>query len=124
VPFQIDDHGSNGSRAYLTDIDNDRCTGFIVIRQKEFEKELALYPEWDAMQDIEAEFSEFASWIKGEVYGYVVADGDEDVDSCWGFYGDIAYVTARAKEAAEYIARERFINEEPLDVAEVLATNE
>jgi hypothetical protein len=60
---------------------------------------------------------------RGEVYGYVVADGDDDMDSCWGFYGDIEYVISQAKESAEYIARERFLNVEPPDIAEVIRLN-
>lgn len=120
VPFQIDDYGSNGSRAYITDVDNDSCTGFIVILKSELEKELALSPDWDVMEYIKAEFGEFASWIEGEVYGFVVAEGDEDMDSCWGFYGDMDYVISQAKESAECIAHERWLDVEPPDVAEVL----
>lgn len=123
VPFRIDDYGSNGSQAYLTDTDDDRCTGFIVIRKGELEKELALYPKWDHMAYIKAEFSEFAAWIEGEVYGFIIEpseDGD-DGDSCFGFYGDLGYARSQAKEAAEHIAKDRLINMEPPDVAEVLA---
>ena len=122
VPFRIDDYGSNGSKAYLTDVDDDRCTGFIVMSRKDAEAEWTLYPEWDPLEYIKAEFSEFQAWIEGEVYGFVIepTEDDEEGDSCFGFYGDIDYVRKEAKEAAEHVAHERMINTEPPDVAEVL----
>jgi hypothetical protein len=47
-------------------------------------------------------------------------DGSED--SCWGFYGrDDSYVREEANAAAEYLNRERLVNQEPTDVAEILA---
>lgn len=52
----------------------------------------------------------FASYLEGDVYGYIVertrsnADGDvmveETLDSCWGFYG-FDYAKDEAKAAAE-----------------------
>lgn len=48
--------------------------------------------EWDAAkleQDLRNSFKEFAAWVASEVYGYTITDSDgEDVNSCWGFYGD------------------------------------
>jgi hypothetical protein len=58
--------------------------------------------------------------LTGQVYGYVVAPDDDDEDSCWGFYG-MEDVTEEAKSSAEWIAKQRAINTEPTDVAEVLA---
>lgn len=34
-----------------------------------------------------AEFETFKAWWEGEVYGWVIVDGDTTVDSCWGYYG-------------------------------------
>jgi hypothetical protein len=123
VPFQISNHGGGNYRAYLSDLDDDYCTGFVVVSEKDLKEELVLSPDWDVMEYIKAEFSETAAWIEGDVYGFVVADGDDDMDSCWGFYGDIDYVISQAKESAEAIARERFLNTDPPDIAEAMRLN-
>jgi len=49
-----------------------------------------------ARRVMEAEFETYAAYVSGQVYGYT-AEGPngEDIDSCWGFYGDI-------DEAIEY----------------------
>ena len=26
-------------------------------------------------------------WLTGQVYGFIMYEGDEETDSCWGFYG-------------------------------------
>lgn len=46
------------------------------------------------------ELSEYSSWASGDCYGYVIThtDSGEELDSCWGFYGDDA-VTEAAREA-------------------------
>jgi len=45
-------------------------------------------------------------YLRGEVYGYVIASPDDDnLDSCWGFVGDIAYCIEAAKESADYFAQ-------------------
>lgn len=65
-----------------------------------------------ARKYMEAEIEEYSAYATGECYGYVVqrADLDEDGDetfngdelnSCWGFYGD-EYVREAAAEAAQY----------------------
>jgi hypothetical protein len=39
-------------------------------------------------------FKEFANWVSGETFGYVIVDPDGgavDDDSCWGFYGHESY---------------------------------
>lgn len=123
VPFRIEDHGAQ-SRAYLTDIDDDRVHGFIGITRKDAEEEAKHNSEawqFDPQAYIKAMFDEFAAWVEGEVYGWVVADGTDDEDSCWGYYGDIEYVRTQAKEVAEHLAHDRLVNQEPPDVAEVLA---
>jgi len=33
------------------------------------------------------EVKEYDSYISGEVYGFVASKGEEEVDSCWGFFG-------------------------------------
>jgi len=43
----------------------------------------------DREADAECFLSAFTAWANGDVYGYVVRDDDgEELDSCFGFYGD------------------------------------
>lgn len=52
-------------------------------------------------QAIKAEVQEYAAYVAGECYGYVVKDkDDETLDSCWGYIGS-KYVEEAAREAAE-----------------------
>jgi len=50
---------------------------------------------WDrerAEEALRAEVAEYDAYLRGAVYGFIVeehdGDGWEEVDSCWGFYGD------------------------------------
>lgn len=44
----------------------------------------------------------YDQYIRGEVYGYVVEDKDEEhVDSCWGYY-DKEYMVQQAKDNIDY----------------------
>lgn len=45
----------------------------------------------------------YSQYLQGEVYGFVVSKGNEDVDSCWGFYG-LEYAESQADEAAQAAA--------------------
>jgi len=54
-----------------------------------------------------AEFEEFAAYVAGETFGYIVGGESSDpVDSCFGFYG-LEYCRESARESAEYAAGER-----------------
>lgn len=35
-----------------------------------------------------AEIEEFEHWITGNVWGFTIEKEGQDIDSCWGFYGD------------------------------------
>jgi hypothetical protein len=76
--------------------------------------------EWIEEQ-VRAEIKQYDSYLRGECYGFIVADGTEDEESCWGFLGDIDYCKQEANAVAEAIAHDRYVNTEPPDVAEVLA---
>jgi hypothetical protein len=44
---------------------------------------------WNDPQSLAPSIQLFEDWAFGNVYGYQVEDAEgEDVDSCWGFYGD------------------------------------
>ena len=50
---------------------------------------------------LKSEVETYAAYVSGEVYGYVIYDdNDNEVDSCWGFYGHKDAVAA----AEEFIA--------------------
>jgi len=39
---------------------------------------------------LDGEVEVFGQYLNGEVYGYTVVDSDgEELDSCWGYYGDV-----------------------------------
>lgn len=85
IPFRIDEYGANGSRAYLTDTDDERAHGFVVVTPEGMETTGAP----DALEAAKQDFATFAHWVAGEVSGFVVKDAAGNVlDSCWGFIGD------------------------------------
>lgn len=56
---------------------------------------------------LESEVKEYASYLEGEVYGYIVKDEDgNDLDSCWGFLGDIDYCKQEAQSVAKSYAND------------------
>lgn len=65
-----------------------------------------------ALAVLAAEVDELSKYLGGEVYGYVIerleldADGDVvgvvELDSCWGFIGDVSYVCQKALAAAKH----------------------
>lgn len=54
-----------------------------------------------------AEVSEYDSYLRGEVYGYIVDNDGPDEDACWGFVGDIDYCKEAANESVEYAAEQK-----------------
>ena len=44
---------------------------------------------------------EVQAWKDGEVYGWIVKEKGDHVDSCWGYYGDIDYCIQSAKDAID-----------------------
>jgi len=49
---------------------------------------------------------EFDDYITGSVYGYVVEDDEgENVESCWGFYGETKYCLEEGKAVAEQLIK-------------------
>lgn len=51
-------------------------------------------------RQLRAEVEEYDQFIRGEVYGYVVAEGTSEEESCWGFIG-LEYAKEAANEAAD-----------------------
>ncbi len=43
-------------------------------------------------KNLEAEVEEYDKYLTGEVYGYILFENGEEIDSCWGFYGGIEQI--------------------------------
>ena len=54
-----------------------------------------------ALKTAKNEVEEMDRYVRGEVYGYVIDDGDE---SCWGYYGK-EYAIEEAKGVVDYIVK-------------------
>jgi hypothetical protein len=79
--------------------------GFVVVRDAHIAEAMGLgwekhrTPEWIA-KAVDAEVEEYARYLEGDVYGYVVAEDTPFHDSCWGFIG-FKYAQEQANEAAK-----------------------
>ncbi|MBA2708485.1 MAG: hypothetical protein H0U59_11845 [Gemmatimonadaceae bacterium] len=57
---------------------------------------------------LRAEVEEYDSYLRGEIYAYVIEDEDGEIlDSCGGFLGDLKYAKEGGLSAAEYHVKER-----------------
>lgn len=84
--------------------------GFVVVRENEIKEAMGddwekhRTPEW-VSEAVNGEVEEYARYLEGDVYGYVVADDTPFSDSCWGFIG-FKYAKEQANEAAEGAAEQ------------------
>ena len=70
-------------------------------------KEMGAKTKKARQKDAEGFLETYNSWCNGDIYGYVVEDRDgEELDSCWGYIGDMDYCQDQAKIAAEHHAKE------------------
>ncbi len=91
--------------------------GFWIATKEDIAKEFSGDKE-KAIACIEAQVKTMDDYLTGNVYGFIVTtpEGD-DVESCWGFYGDYDQengVLAEAKSIADYYAEkypDKFIAE-------------
>lgn len=63
--------------------------------------------DWKRVKEcLKAEVEEYRQYLAGDVYGYVVEDGDgERLCSCWGYYG-LDFAIEDGKEMAEHCVEE------------------
>lgn len=64
--------------------------GVIFITKEEVVKNFGDFSEESiakAEKCLQAEVSLYDDYVQGNVYGFRVLDGDNEIDSCWGFYG-------------------------------------
>lgn len=114
------------------------CTGFVYISKKAFIAEgmYGVKKSWTAAKRQEVAEKFLKNTVKGldchmtgQVYGYVVEDMYSEVESCWGFVGDIEYCMGEGKAVARACIRndrkrrlarvkELIVNRVPLQVRE------
>lgn len=66
-----------------------------------------------AREWLEAEIELFDQYIRGDVYGFIVEEDGEEIDSCWGFYGE----DPRTNGMSDYVDDEliqQYVNENNL----------
>jgi hypothetical protein len=57
--------------------------------------------DW-AKKYLTATINEYRNYLEGNVYGYIIKDkNDNELESCWGFNGEIDYVKKEAIEVAK-----------------------
>jgi hypothetical protein len=63
--------------------------GYIYITRKDAQKEFGPRPRRRALACLQSEIEVYDDYLTGNVYGYVVKNAaGEEIDSCWGFYGN------------------------------------
>lgn len=93
--------------------------GFIYTTPEKIE-EMGI-PEDKIEEALRQEVKTYAAWLEGDVVGYVVKDSEgEIVDGCWGYVGNYEFCKSEAEDAAKFHAHEIWVNEEPVDIAEVI----
>lgn len=78
-------------------------SGFVYCEREKALKEFT--SEEDVIKCLQSEVKIFDAYLTGEVYGYRLLDkDDEELESCWGFYGDdeIDYMLSKLDAHAEY----------------------
>lgn len=95
LPVQMYEH--SGISIYIGD-SHDRWDGgqlgFIYATRKDILEEYGGKRITPAIREkvlavMHGEIEEFSAYVNGDVYGYTLTDArGEEVDSCWGFYGD------------------------------------
>jgi hypothetical protein len=81
--------------------------GYIYVTFDKIQKEFGLVnlkTKAKALRAMQAEVKVYDQYLTGDVYGYeVLAPNGEEVDSCWGYYGDTAKEGGALSAAKEFI---------------------
>ena len=110
LPLYLYDHsGITMSTSDFGDRWDSGCVGFIYItkakaRESHMVKRISKRVRDIVHSNLLASVKIYDEYISGEVYGYIVKDKEteEELDSCWGFYG-LDYVREQAKEVAGFV---------------------
>lgn len=95
LPVYLYDHSVTSiSTTPFSDSWDSGQVGFIYTDLKTLNEKNSLnWKRWSAKRRkqveewLKAEVQTFDYYMKGEVYGFIVEEDGEEIDSCWGFYG-------------------------------------
>jgi hypothetical protein len=105
VALSVGDHNFPDARWDVS------STGFVLVKRQK-----GMYDRKKAFKLAEAVTEEWNQYLSGDVYGYKIYDmtgadvteededeGEEMVESCWGFYGDHEYCMTEAVSVVEHL---------------------
>lgn len=107
IPLYLYEHGgiTMSTRPFLCRFDSGQV-GWGYVTQTDADKMGCVGPTYNKSvfeNAIREEVESYNDYLAGRCYGYQVEGRDGDnLDSCWGFLGDIDYVRSEAKIAAEF----------------------
>ena len=86
------------------------CVGFIYVTKERIKEEYSVKKiskktMVKALSVLEAEVKTYDEYLSGNVLGYVVERGGEELDSCWGFYGGLEYILKEARAVVDHYER-------------------
>ncbi len=107
LPLWLYDHSGISISTGRTDSWDSGQIGFAYVTKERIDYLGA--PLADAEKQMRGEIEEYDSFLRGEVYGFVINGPDGDhLDSCWGFVGDIKYAKEEAEMSAKWHYNDRF----------------
>ena len=104
LPLYLYDHGgiTINTKGFSCPWDSGQV-GFIYLTKEDLKKEFG-GDKQRAQQCLESEVEAYDQYLTGDVWGYRIFKGEEEVDSCWGFYGR-DYCEQQAKETIEAMVK-------------------
>ena len=121
--FMIDHSGISIADHSFNDQWDSGMIGFALISRESALKEMNAKKVTKKVKDwaekyLTATISTYRSYLENEAYGYIIKDKDDnELDSCWGFIGDIDYVKEEATSTAKSIKVPEPINPNQLEFA-------
>lgn len=117
IPVHAYEHGgitisATGGLAGWDSFDSGQL-GFVYVSHEDILKEYSRKKMSKKLLDraekcLIAEVEEYDNYLTGNVWGYKIEDENgEDLDSCWGFFGDYKYCLDEAKSSADYLAEQK-----------------
>lgn len=87
------------------------CVGVIFMTRSQYREvtgrqNLTAKGREQALKALDTDVETFDQYLRGEVYGYEILEGDEVIESCWGFFGSSDYVLQEAVDAAKHMTQE------------------
>jgi hypothetical protein len=115
--FMYDHSGIALSTGGFSDPWDSGQVGFIYVSHETLRKEYSVKRVGrrtlrTAEKILKGEVEVYGKYVNGEVYGYITKDSDdENIDSCWGYYGNDAdndsYMISEAKSHIDYEIKKR-----------------